>query len=177
MPLTRERKAEEIATVTTMVEESAAVYVTDFMGLTVEQINMLRGQFYESGVKYRVVKNTLLRKALESIGGYDDLIEHLAGPTAIALCPEPSIPARVIRKFKTDSSQSLPTLRAAFVDGTVYDGEQIDFLASLKSREELIGDVIGLLLSAISNVIGAVQAPGATLAAILETLQEKDAES
>jgi len=174
MPLTRENKATEIATVTAMAEDSSAVYLTDFKGLTVEQVNMLRGKFYESGVKYRVVKNTLLRIALQSIGGYEDLFEHLSGPTAVAFCEDPSAPARVIKQFKANTSQAQPALKAAYVGGSVYAGDQIDVLASLKSREELLGDVVGLLLSPMANIVGAIQAPGATLAAILETLQEEE---
>ena len=173
MALTRERKATEVAQVAALLNDSGAVYLTDYMGLTVEQINQLRGRFHESGVRYRVVKNTLLRIALEEIGGFDALYEHLRGPSAVALSSDPSAPARAIKRFKAETGSTLPALKVAFVDGSVYAGDQLDVLSSLKSREELIGDIVGLLLSPMSNIVGAVQAPGATLAAILETLQEE----
>ncbi len=173
MALTKEQKAAEVAAVTEMLSDSTAIYLTDFMGMNVEQINALRGRFHESGVKYRVVKNTLMRRALEVHGGYEALYEHLSGPTAIAFCADPSAPARAIKRFRANTSLSVPALKAAFVSGDVYTGDQIDVLASLKSKEELLGDITGLLLSPIANIVGAVQAPGATLAAILETLQEE----
>lgn len=173
MPLTREQKAAEVAAVSEMLNGTTAVYLTDFMGLDVEQINKLRGRFHESGVRYRVVKNTLLRIALAEKGGYEGLYEHLAGPTAVAFSTDPSAAARVIKRFKVDTSQALPALKVAYVDGAVYQGDQIDALAALKSKEELLGDVVGLLLSPMANIVGAIQAPGATLAAVLETLQEE----
>ncbi len=176
MPLTREQKAAEVAAVTEMLNDSTAVYLTDFMGLNVEQLNQLRGEFHQSGVQYRVVKNTLLRIALEEIGGYEGLYEHLSGPSAVAFCADPSAAARVIKRFKIDTSQLLPALKVAYVDGAVFAGDQIEALAALKSKEELLGDVVELLLSPLTNIAGAIQTPGATLAAILETLH-KEAQS
>ena len=173
MPLTRKQKAAEVVAVTELLHGTAAVYLTDYMGLNVEQINQLRGRFHESGVRYRVVKNTLLRLALEEIGGYEGLYAHLDGPTAIAFCADPSAPARVMKRFRMDTSQSLPALKVAYVDGGIYAGDQIDALAALKSKEELLGDIVGLLLSPMTQVMRAVSAPGETLVAVLQTLQEE----
>ena len=172
MALTREEKATEIDLIAEELEKNLAVYLTDYMGLNVEAMGNLRQKFRESGIVYRVVKNTLLRCAMEKNGGYEGLFEYLHGATAVALANEPSMPARVIKEFKKGSDSDLPGLRAAFVDGAVFDGEQIDVLAKLKSRDEILGDVIGLLLSPASSLASAIQAPGGTLQAILESLQE-----
>lgn len=173
MPLTREQKAEEVTVVTGRLQDNPAVYITDYKGLKVEEVNDLRQRFRESGVEYRVVKNTLLRRAMEDVGGYEDLFTHLHGPTAVAFSTEPAAAARVIKDFTKDTRLAFPTLKVAYVDGAVFAGDQLDALASLKSKDEIVGGVVGLLLSPISNVIGAVQAPGGTLVAILEAIQDK----
>ncbi len=173
MPLQRKQKEAQVAAVSQLLQHAAAVYLTDFKGLTVEEMNRLRGEFHESEVKYRVVKNTLLRHALTEAGGFDGLLDFLNGPTAVALSETPATPARVIKRFHRDTNQLRPTLKAAWVDGAVFADDQIDTLAALKSKEDLLGDVVGLLLSPMSNVVGALQAPGAALAGILETLQDK----
>jgi large subunit ribosomal protein L10 len=91
----------------------------------------------------------------------------------VALSDEPAAPARVIKQFTGDTRLELPGLKAAFVDGAVYSGDQIDALAALKSKDELLADIIGLLMAPITNVVGALQAPGANLIAILQTIQDE----
>ena len=177
MALTKEQKTEEIAEVTALLEDAGTVYLTDYMGLDVERVNELRARFYESEVKYRVVKNTLLRKALENFDAYEGLYEYLKGPTAVAFSSDPSTAARVIKRFKVDTSSEMPVVKAAYVEGAIYAGDQIDVLASLKSKDELLGDIAGLLLSPMANVVGALQAPGGAIAAIVEALQDRDDES
>lgn len=172
MPLTKEQKAAAVDVITDKLDGTPALYLTDYKGLTVEQVNDLRRRFRDSGVEYKVVKNTLLRLAMERLGGYDDLYDHLNGPTAVALSEEPAAPARVIKKFTGDTKLEIPELKVAFIDGAVYDGDQIDVLASLKSKDELIGDILGLLTAPLTNVLGALQAPGTNLAAILKAIEE-----
>jgi len=173
MSLTKAEKAAEIDLIAEKLSSHLAVYLTDFVGLDVEGMSHLRRKFRASGIEYRVVKNTLLRCAMEEKGGYEELFEFLHGPTAIALTNEPSSPARVIRDFRKTSDSGRPELKAAFVDGAVFGGEQLDMLARLKSRDEILGDVIALLLSPTATLAGAVQAPGGTLLGILESLQER----
>ncbi len=173
MPLTREQKAAEVASVADRLSDCTAVYLTNYEGLDVEQVNDLRRRFRASGVEYKVVKNTLLKRAMEGIGGYDGLYEYLKGPTAVAISTEPAAAARVIKAFVSDTRLERPSLKAAYVDGAVFGSDQIDVLALLKSKEELVGDVIGLLLSPIQTIMGALTAPGSNVAAILETLQER----
>ena len=177
MPLTKEQKVAEVEVITNTVTDVPALYLTDYKGLTVEQVNDLRRRFRDSGVEYKVVKNTLLRRALEGLGGYDDLFDHLHGPTAMALSDEPAAPARVIKKFLTDTKQELPELKVAFIDGAIFGSDQIDALAALKSKNELLGDINGLLMAPMSNVVGALQAPGANLAAILKAIEEAEGEA
>ncbi len=174
MPLTKEQKATAVEAITGQLEAAPMLYLTDYKGLNVEQANDLRRRFREAGVGYKVVKNTLLRLAMEGIGGYDELYDHLSGPTAIALSEEPAAPARVIKTFTQDTRQTLPELKVAYIDGDIYQADQLDVLASLKSKNELIGDIVGLLMAPITNVVGALQAPGSNLLAILQTISEKE---
>jgi len=99
----------------------------------------------------------------------------LNGPTAIAVGDEPATPARVIKKFIEEQGVELPRLKAAYIDGAVYGGDALDTLAALKSKDELIADIVGLLLAPARNVVGALQGPGQTLAACLQAIAEKEA--
>lgn len=173
MPMTKERKAESVEEITALLQGSATVYLTNYSGLTVAQANELRARFRKSGVQFRVFKNTLVRHAMETIGGFDDLFDHLHGPTAVAFSEEPSAPARVMRDFLKDANIEKPELKAAYIDGAFFGPGSLDMLVALKSKEELISDVIGLILSPASSVIGAIQSPGQTLVGAIKTIAEK----
>ncbi len=174
MPLTREQKAEIIAEVQGKIDASPIIYLTDFQGLSVGQANALRGRFQEAGVEFRVVKNTLLRLAMERLDGYDELLEHLSGPTAVAFSDEPAKPARVIKDFLEEEGAERPELKAAFIDGAFYPADSLDTLASLKSKDELVGDIIGLLLSPMKNIAGGLTGQAEQLAGIVKTLAERE---
>ena len=172
--MTKEQKTEAVEQITAWLEEFPAIYLTDYSGLTVEKTNELRGKFREAEVDYRVLKNTLIRLAMERVGGYDDVIPFLKGPTAVAFTNEPAAPARVIRDFLKDNEDlEKPAFRAALVDGAMFTSEQFEVLAALKSKDELIADIIGLLLSPMTNVVGALQAQGGNLVGAIKTIAEK----
>lgn len=174
MSVTRQQKELSLAEISEKLETSNTVYLTDYKGLTVAQVNDLRGRFRAAGVDYKVLKNTLVRLAMERKGGFDEIYEYLNGPTAVAFSDEPSTPARVIKKFLSEKNIELPQLKAAYIDGAVYSSDALDVLATLKSKDELLGDILGLLLSPMSNVIGAIQAPGAAIVGALQTLAERE---
>lgn len=173
MPMTKDEKAAAVEEITGMLEGTPTVYLTNYSGLTVAQANELRDRFRNAGVEFRVFKNTLVRLAMERIGGYDDLLEHLSGPTAVALSEEPAAPARVIKDFLSDKNTEKPELKAAYIGGAFYGADALDVLASLKSKDELIGDIVGLLLSPASTIVGAIQSPAQTLAGAIRTIAEK----
>ena len=177
MALTKEQKAAILEDVLNQLQGANSVYLTNYSGLSVAESNELRGKFKGSNIEYRVVKNTLLKKAMDSIGGFEDLYDKLDGPTAVAFSTEPAAPARVIKDFSEASSKDLPELKGAYIDGAIYGADSLDVLASLKSKDELIGDIIGLLMSPMTNVIGALQSPGSTLVGALNTIAEGKEES
>ena len=174
MPLTKEQKTAAVDEIVGLIENVPTVYLTDYAGLSVAQATELRNRFREEGVDFKVVKNTLLKLAMERLGGFDDLLGSLKGPTAIAFTTEPATPARVIKKFVKDAKTEAPTLKAAFIDGAVFQADALDVLASLKSKSELVGEIVGLLNAPISNVIGALQAPGSNLVSVVKTIAERE---
>ena len=123
----------------------------------------------------QVVKNTLIKKALEAgdeAKNFSDLYGSLEGPTAVLFCETANIPARIIEKFRKTNSK--PILKAAYIDSSVYVGDdQIEVLTKLKSKEELVGEIIGLLQSPAKNVISALKSGGSTIAGLLKTLEER----
>jgi large subunit ribosomal protein L10 len=170
-------KSEKQATIDSLTEKfsnSSFFYFTDTSGLTVEKINQLRRICFDKGINLQVAKNTLIKKALVAGGKFsDDLDPVLHGPTAIMFAEAGNVPAKVIKQFRTDTQK--PALKAAYIDSAVYIGEgQLEALISVKSKYELIGDVVGLLQSPAKNVISALKSSGGKLAGIVKTLQEKE---
>ena len=169
-------KEQKIAVVESLKEKfanSQFFYLADSSELTVAEINELRALCYERGVSLTVVKNTLVRKAFEAIGDqYAELYPVLHGPTSVMFSEVGNVPAKVIQEFR--SKKEKPILKAAWIDSGIYiGGEQLTNLVNLKSKEDLIGELIGLLQSPAKNVVGALQSGGGKLAGILKTLSEK----
>ena len=173
MPLTQDQKRDAVAAIAEQLDGHNTVYLTDYAGLSVEEVTKLRRAFRQADVQYKVLKNTLLRRAMEGKGGFDELLEQLNGPTAVAFTNDPAGPAKVIKKFLEGTDKDLPRLKGAFIDGAVYDGDQLDLLAQLKSRDELLADILGLLMAPITNIASALGAQSAQLAGAIEAIAEK----
>ena len=174
--MTKEEKSQYIEDLAVKLSESGVFYLTDAAGLTVESVNQLREKCFKSNIELRVVKNTLLRKALERVEdkNYEDLYGVLAGPTAIMFAEVGNAPAKLIKDFRKKNEK--PLLKGAFIEEAIYTGEEnLEFLSSIKSKEELIGDIIGLLQSPAKNVISGLNSAGGKIAGILKTLAEKEA--
>ncbi len=174
MALTKEQKAQAVDRISALLDESPIVYLTNYSGLSVAQATELRNRFRQMGVQYRVIKNTLLKRAMEQKGGFEGLFDHLDGPTAVAFAVEPAAPARVIKKYIDDEKVELPRLKAAYVDGAIYQADALDVLAALKSKEELVSDILGLLQAPITNIIGAVQSAGSNLVGAVKTIAARE---
>lgn len=173
-------KAEKAAAIEGLKDKFSSVsyfYLTDASTLTVEQVNKFRGLCFEKGVEMKVVKNTLAQKALESFPeelNYDALYESLKGPTAILFTETANMPAKVLKEFRKESEK--PILKAAYIETAVFIGDdQIDSLSKLKSKEELLGDVIALLQSPAKTVISSLQSGGQKISGLLKALEERAA--
>lgn len=173
-------KAEKTATIEALKEKfenNQFFYITDSSTLTVEQVNKLRKLCFDRGIEMKVVKNTLARKALESFPAekqYEGLYESLKGPTALMFTESANAPARVIKEFR-EAKNEKPALKAAYIDTAVFIGDdQLDALSKLKSKEELLGELIGLLQSPASNLVGALASGGTTIMNLLKALEERE---
>lgn len=172
--MTREEKAQAIEVLVEKLQDAPYFYAIDAGGLNVETINNFRRICFQRGIEYTVVKNTMLRKALERIDGerYTGLYDSLHGPTGILVAETGNLPAKVLKEFRGKNEK--PLLKAAYIDSAIFVGDdQIDALASLKSKNELIGEIVGLLQSPAQNVISALKSGGNTLAGIVKTLEER----
>jgi large subunit ribosomal protein L10 len=170
----REEKDTIIESLVQQIQGSKHFYVTDIASLNAQSTSALRRKCFENNVELIVVKNTLLQKALEKIGGnFDEIYGVLLNSTSIMLTETANVPARMIKEFR--KTHDRPILKAAYVEESIYVGdEQLDALASLKSKNELIGDIIGLLQSPTTNVISALQSGKNTLAGVVKTLSERE---
>lgn len=173
--MTRSEKTQTIEELKAKLADAQYFYITDSSELTVDQVNKLRALCHEKGVEMKVVKNTLARKAMESFGedrGFAGLYEALKGPTALMFSETGNVPAKLIKEFREGADK--PILKAAYIDSDIFLGDdQLDALKSLKSKEELIGDVIVLLQSPIKNVLGSLQSGGNTISGLLKALEER----
>ncbi len=169
----REEKNQIIDSIIADLAEYKHVYVTDISDLTVETSNALRRICFNKDIKLKVVKNTMLKRAMDaSEADYSELYPILKGNTSIMLSNSNNTPAKVIKDFR--GKKAIPAIKGAFVESNVYIGDnQIDALISIKSREELIGDIIGLLQSPARNVISALQSSGNKIGGIVKTLSER----
>ena len=172
--MTRAEKQKAIKVLKKKFKNNNFFYLTDSSALSVADVNDLRGRCYEKGVELKVVKNTLAIKAMQALSvdrGYDKLYEALKGPTAIMFSETASVPAKIIKEFRKDHEK--PVLKAAYIDSDVFYGDdQIDSLSSLKSKEEVLGEIIGLLESPIQSVISALDG-GSTIASLLSALEDR----
>jgi len=169
----REEKNQIIDSIIADLAEYKHVYVTDISDLTVETSNALRRICFNKDIKLKVVKNTMLKRAMDaSEADYSELYPILKGNTSIMLSNSNNTPAKVIKEFR--GKKAIPAIKGAYVESNVYIGDnQIDALISIKSREELIGDIIGLLQSPARNVISALQSSGNKIGGIVKTLSER----
>lgn len=175
--MNKQEKNQKVKELTTLLNENKNFYLADTSTITGIKINDFRRICYEKNVSMSVVKNTLLRKAMEkasNAAAFAPLYDTLVGNTAILYASQPSDPARVIKQFRAGEGTK-PLLKGAFIEESVYLGdESLEALSALKTKNELIGDIIALLQSPAKNVIGALQSGGNKLSGIVKTLSERE---
>ena len=169
----KEDKSQLIASLKATIDEYAHLYVTDIAGLNAEDTSKLRRESFKKEVKLVVAKNTLLKLAMdESDKNFDDIYEVLKGNSSVMFSNVGNAPAKLIKGFRKKGT--IPMLKGAYVEESIYIGDdQLDVLANIKSKEELIGDIVMLLQSPAKNVISALQSGGNTIAGLVKTLSER----
>lgn len=172
--MTREEKATVIDDLKAQLADNSTIYLADISGLDAGTTSDLRRACFKANIKLSVVKNTLLAKAMEaSEKEFGELQDVLQGNTSLMFSEAGNGPAKLIKKFRKKNDR--PLLKGAFIEEAIYIGdEKLDTLVSIKSKEEVIGDIIALLQSPVKNVISGLKSGGGTLAGILKTLSEKE---
>ncbi|MBZ0207681.1 MAG: 50S ribosomal protein L10 [Flavobacteriales bacterium] len=174
---TRAEKDQAITELIGEIESTNVLYLTDASSMSAESTSDLRRACHKGGIRMKVVKNTLLRKAMEGVEGkdYSELYPTIVGQTAILFAEKGNAPAKLIKDFRKKGTR--PALKSAWIDQAVFIGDdQLVMLSELKGREELIGDIIGLLQSPMKNVISALQGGGGhKIAGLVKALQERAA--
>lgn len=176
--MNKEEKVQAIQEIKGMIESSEAMYFADFAGLKVEEVNELRKEFYKSKVKYKVVKNTLTAIALKETDKYqlhvESLVETLKGPTGVVFASEdPAAPAKIIKRFFDKIER--PKLKIAVVENELYDSKKLNNLASLPTKKELIGSIVGSLNSPVTGIVGSVNAVMRDLFSVIEEAAKQKA--
>ncbi|MFV0564592.1 MAG: 50S ribosomal protein L10 [Flavobacteriaceae bacterium] len=172
--MTREEKSQVIETLTAELAENGNIYLADISGLNAESTTDLRRAAFKANIKMAVVKNTLLAKAMEaSEKDFGNLPTVLKGNTSVMYSETGNAPAKLIKNFRKKSEK--PLLKGAFIEEAVYIGDnQLDALVDIKSKDELLGEIVTLLQSPAKNVISALKSSGGKLAGIIKTLSEKE---
>lgn len=177
--MTKQDKNQIIAQLKGKFEQYSNFYITDTDRLSVADVNKLRRECFSKNIEMKVAKNSLIRKAMESIDDnrYSPIYESLRGVSAILFSEDAKIPALTITSFREKSKKEKPTLKAAYIDTSVFIGDnQLEALKTLKSKSEMIGEVIGLLQSPMSNLMSAINA-GNKVAGLVKALEDRYAEA
>ena len=172
--MTREEKSKYIEDLAVEIQDSNVFYITDTSELPVDQINAIRRKCFNANIRLKVVKNALLQKAFDKVDGKDfsELSQTLKGGTSIMFSEVGNAPAKLIKEFRKKGDK--PIVKGAYIDESIYIGDsEISNLADLKSKEELIGEIIGLLQSPIKNVVSGLNSSGDNIAGILKTLENR----
>lgn len=176
--MTREEKSVAIEQLKDKLKDNQIFYLADTSSMTVAEMSALRRVCFEKGIEIKVVKNTLARKAMESFPeerNYSAIFDSLKGTSAILFTQTANLPGKVIKDIRKDGA-ARPLLKAAYIESAIFVGDdQLDVLASLKSKEELVGEIIGLLQSPAKNVVSALKSGGSTIAGLVKALEERAA--
>lgn len=177
--MNKKQKEQEVLDIKERLEKASSIYLTDFSGLTVEQTNELRDEFFNAKVDYKVIKNTLVRKALESAGSdskfagqAEKIIENLKGPTGVIFAyDDPVSPAKIIKKFFDKNEK--PKLKIALIENETYDKSRLNELAALPTKPEIISSIIGSIHAPISGIVNVINSVIRDLSSIVEEVAKK----
>lgn len=169
----KEEKHDVVLALKEQIESFSNVYIADTSNLTVAAVNDIRRKCFDSGIKMQVAKNTLIKKALEAASGeYAELYDVLKGSSTLLFSNSGNAPAKLIKALRANGDK--PLLKAAYIDSAIFIGDnQLNALVNLKSKEELIGEIIGLLQSPAKNVISGLQSGKSKLAGIVKALEQR----
>lgn len=167
-------KVEIVEKIKKLVSESSGMFLVNYSGVNVEDINKLRSNFRKDGVTYKVFKNTLFKKAIEEIGGYEKFNSQLVGMIGVAFAGENFVaPAKIIKKYFDDTGKL--EFKGCYIDTTYYGAEQLNTIASMPTKEEIIAGIIGSVSSPASGIVGAINAVIRDLVSVIDEVGKKKA--
>ncbi len=172
--MNRTEKAEQIAEIKELLENSTAVYLVDYHGVNVADINDLRRQFLKEEVTYKVFKNTLAKRAMDEVGGYEEFNDLLVGMTGFAFTGENFVaPAKIIKEYFTKNKKF--ALKGAIIDGTFYSGDKLEVLASMPTKEEIMASIVGSIANPATGIVGAINAVMRDIVSVVDQISKKEA--
>lgn len=170
----KNQKVESVAQIKSLIEEATGIYLVDYSGVNVEDINQLRRGFLKEDVTYKVFKNTLLKRAFQDIGGYEDFESLLVGMTGVAFSGENfAAPAKIIKKYNKDAKKF--TFKGSYIESQFYGAEKLDALASMPTKEEVMASIVGSIGAPASGIVGAVNAVMRDLVGVVDAISKKEA--
>lgn len=172
--MNKNEKTEQIAEAKELISQSSAIYITDYTGINVADISDLRNQFRKEGVKYKVFKNTLFKRALSEAGKFDKLADHLTGMSGFIFASDnPVLPAKIIKKYH-DTSHKL-SLKACYIDNEYFDGSKLNELASLPTKQDLIAGILSSINAPASGIVGSINAVFRDLVSVVDQISKRAA--
>lgn len=172
--MNKTEKEEIISQIEDLLKESLGVYLIDYHGVNVEDISKLRRNFRDDEVTYKIFKNTLFKRAYDKVGGYEKFDELMEGMTGIAFTGENFIaPAKIIKKYFDDKQKFV--FKGAYIDSEFYNGDHLDALASMPTKEEVMSSIVGSIAMPATNLVGVVSAVMRDLVSIVDQISQKEA--
>lgn len=170
----REEKGEIIEQIKELVKNSSAIFLVNYSGVNVADINKLRSDFRKDGVNYKVFKNTLFKKALEQVGGYEKFNEQLVGMFGVGFAGENFVaPAKIIKKYYDDKQKF--SFKGCYIESAFYGADQLDTIASMPTKEEIMAGIVGSIAAPASGIVGAINAVIRDLVSVIDEVGKKKA--
>ncbi|MCZ7601614.1 MAG: 50S ribosomal protein L10 [Ignavibacteriales bacterium] len=172
--MNKQEKAESVAEIKDLVSNSTALFLVDYHGINVANVSQLRRDFQKEGTTYKVFKNTLLKRALQDAGGYDELLGQLTGMTGIAFAGENFVaPAKIIKKYFDDKKNL--KFKGCYIDSTYYGEDQLEILASMPTKDEIMASIIGSIANPATGIVGAINAVMRDVVSCIDQISKKEA--
>ena len=170
----KNQKVESVAEIKSLIEKSSSIYLVDYSGVDVADINQLRRGFLNEGVTYKVFKNTLLKRAFADIGGFEEFDSLLVGMTGVAFSGENfTAPAKIIKKYSKEKEKF--TFKGSYIESQFYGAEQLDVLASMPTKEEVMASIVGSIASPASGIVGAINAVIRDVVGVIDAVSKREA--
>jgi len=170
----KNQKVESVAQIKSLIENSTGVYLVDYSGVNVEDISQLRRGFLKEEITYKVFKNTLLKRAFQEIGGFEEFEPLLVGMTGVAFSGENfTAPAKIIKKYFKEKNKF--SSKGSYIESEFYSAEQLDVLASMPTKEEIMASIVGSIAAPASGIVGAINAVMRDLVGVVDAISKKEA--